>query len=196
MFFYLVSLVVCYFVIKNGVKTSGKIIMFTALMPYVFFFILAVRGIFLDGAGQGLLYLFVPDFTKLFRAEIWIDAIVQVFFQMTVACSGIINLSSLKPKREKFLLGIYIIPISLVVCGMLCAVNIFMYLGHFCQQQNLNIADLNLLGPELSFNIFPKALTILPWPNLWVFCFFVAMVFLGIDSEFGYLESLFCYLKD
>lgn len=32
--------------------------------------------------------------------------------------------------------------------------------------------------------------------NLWVLLFFIAMVFLGIDSEFGYLETCFCYLKD
>lgn len=99
MFFYVLSLYICYMVIKNGVKTSGKIIIFTALMPYIFFFILSIRGMFLSGAWQGLKYLFIPDFTKLFRAEIWIDALVQVFFQMTVACSGIINLSSLKPKK-------------------------------------------------------------------------------------------------
>ena len=94
------------------------------------------------------------------------------------------------------MIGIYLIPVSLVVCGMLCALNIFMYLGHFCEEYNLDINNLKLDGPALSFNIFPKALAILPWPNLWVFCFFVAMVFLGIDSEFGYLESIFCYLKD
>ena len=94
------------------------------------------------------------------------------------------------------MIGVYLIPVSLVVCGMLCALNIFMYLGHFCEEYNLDINNLTLLGPELSFNIFPKALAILPWPNLWALCFFIAMVFLGIDSEFGYLESLFCYLKD
>lgn len=94
------------------------------------------------------------------------------------------------------MIGIYIIPISLIVCGMLCAINIFIYLGHFCEQENVDIRDINLLGVELSFNVFPKALAILPWPNLWVFCFFVAMVFLGIDSQFGYMESVFCYLKD
>ena len=86
-------------VIKNGVKTSGKIIMVTALLPYVFFTILLLRGFFLSGAGTGLKYLLLPDFTKLFALEIWIDAIVQVFYQMTVACSGIINLSSMKPKK-------------------------------------------------------------------------------------------------
>ena len=86
-------------VVKNGVKTSGKIIMITALLPYVFFLIMMVRGFFLSGAGTGLKYLFLPDFTKLFGVEIWIDAVVQVFYQMSVACSGIINLSSMKPKK-------------------------------------------------------------------------------------------------
>lgn len=79
-------------------------------------------------------------------------------------------------------MGVYIIPLSIVICGMLCALNIFMYLGHFCQQENVDLKTLSLSGPELSFNIFPKALAILPWPNLWVLFFFIAMVFLGIDS--------------
>jgi len=46
----------------------------------------------------------------------------------------------------------------------------------------IKIGDLNLSGPELSFNIFTKALAILPLPNLWIFLFFLTMVFLGIDS--------------
>ena len=71
-----------------------------------------------------------------------------------------------------------------------------MYLGHFCLEEGLNINDLTLAGPELSFNIFPKALSILPFPNFWVLLFFIAMVFLGIDTEFGYIESLYCYIKD
>ena len=116
-------------------------------MPYVFFFILLIRAFFLSGALTGLKYLLVPDFSKLFAIEIWIDAVVQVFYQMTVACSGIINLSSLKPKKESFMLGIYLIPVSLVVCGMMCALNIFMYLGHFCEEYNLDINNLTLLGP-------------------------------------------------
>ena len=71
-----------------------------------------------------------------------------------------------------------------------------MYLGHFCQEASLKITDLKLDGVELSFNVFPKALAILPLPNLWVFCFFLAMIFLGIDSEFAIIESLFCYINN
>ena len=57
-----------------------------------------------------------------------------------------------------------------------------MYLGHFCQQENIRIQELTLSGLSLSFNIFPKALAILPWPNVWILLFFIAMVFLGIDT--------------
>lgn len=52
-------------IVKNGVKTSGKIVVVTSLMPYVLFLILAIRGLFLDGAMEGIKYLLVPDFSKL-----------------------------------------------------------------------------------------------------------------------------------
>jgi SNF family Na+-dependent transporter len=63
---YTLSLFICYIIVKNGVKTSGKVAIFTALSPYFFFIVLAIRGIFLDGAIEGIKYLFVPDFSKLF----------------------------------------------------------------------------------------------------------------------------------
>lgn len=37
-------------IVKKGVKTSGKIVVYTSLMPYFLFFVLAVQGLFLDGA--------------------------------------------------------------------------------------------------------------------------------------------------
>ena len=75
----------------------------------------------------------------MFGLEIWVDATVQVFYQMSIACSGIINLSSLKPKKQNFIEGIYIIPCAIVVCGLLCALIIFMYLGHFSHEAGLSI---------------------------------------------------------
>lgn len=51
-------------------------------------------------------------------------------------------------------------------------------------------------GPELSFSVLPKALALLPMANMWIFCFFLTMVFLGIDSQFGLIEGLYTYLRD
>lgn len=69
------------------------------MTPYALFIVLAIRGAFLDGALDGVKYLLVPDFNKLFAIEIWVDAIVQVFYQVSVGVSTIISLSSLKPKN-------------------------------------------------------------------------------------------------
>jgi SNF family Na+-dependent transporter len=56
--------------------------------------------------------------------------------------------------------------------------------------------DLKLSGPELSFSVLPKALSLLPLSNLWIFVFFITMVLLGIDSLFGMIESLYAYVRD
>jgi SNF family Na+-dependent transporter len=53
-------MIICFYIVKNGVKTSGRIAVFTATIPYLFFIILLIRGLFLDGASEGLYYLFVP----------------------------------------------------------------------------------------------------------------------------------------
>jgi SNF family Na+-dependent transporter len=57
---YVLSMILCHLVIRNGAKTSGKIIIVTASTPFVIFFILVVRGLFLDGALEGIIYLFKP----------------------------------------------------------------------------------------------------------------------------------------
>ena len=56
------------------------------------------------------------------------------------------------------------------------------------------MTDLKLSGPALAFIVFPKALTILPLSNLWAILFFITLILLGIDSEFGFLEGICCAL--
>ena len=47
-FFYILSLYVCYLIVRKGVKTSGKIVIVTVMVPYIFF-VLLIRGTFLEG---------------------------------------------------------------------------------------------------------------------------------------------------
>lgn len=57
----------CYFCVANGVKTSGKVAIYTGTLPYIILCILILRGIFLPGSWDGLYYLIKPDFDKLFN---------------------------------------------------------------------------------------------------------------------------------
>jgi SNF family Na+-dependent transporter len=63
---YIMSLLICYAVVHKGVKTSGKIILVTAILPYFFFILLFIRSLFLEGAYKGVIYLFTPKWKKLF----------------------------------------------------------------------------------------------------------------------------------
>ena len=92
-------MILCYMVIKNGAKTSGKIIIVTASTPFVIFFILVVRGLFLDGALEGIIFLFKPKWELLADYTIWIDATTQVFYQLTIGVGTMVNLSTAKARR-------------------------------------------------------------------------------------------------
>lgn len=63
--------ILIYGTIYRGIKSSGKVVYFTALGPYIMMTILFVKSIQLDGATEGLKFLFVPDWSKLFHIKVW-----------------------------------------------------------------------------------------------------------------------------
>jgi len=75
-----VAFVVVYICIAKGIKTSGKIAYVTVLAPYVLSAGLLLRGLFLEGSGNGISYLFTIDLSKLTDPTIWYNALNQVFF--------------------------------------------------------------------------------------------------------------------
>ena len=83
----ILSWVCVYFCVWKGVKSSGKVVYFTACFPYVMIFCLVIRGLTLPGAFTGLLFYVKPDFSKLVDSQIWMDAGTQVFYSYAI-CFG------------------------------------------------------------------------------------------------------------
>ena len=62
-------IIVCLCLIK-GVQSSGKVVYFTALFPYVVLIILLVRGLTLPGYWEGIKFYLYPDLSKLNNAQV------------------------------------------------------------------------------------------------------------------------------
>ncbi|MFA1821376.1 sodium-dependent transporter [Virgibacillus oceani] len=72
---------VLYFGVKKGIELSSKI--FMPLLA-VILVILAGYGLTLDGAGEGLSFLFVPDWSSLGDPSLYLAAIGQAFFTLSL----------------------------------------------------------------------------------------------------------------
>ncbi|KFO74697.1 Sodium- and chloride-dependent glycine transporter 1, partial [Cuculus canorus] len=89
-----VSWVIVFLCLIKGVKSSGKVVYFTATFPYVVLTILFVRGITLEGALTGITYYLTPQWDKILNAKVWGDAASQIFYSLGCAWGGLITMAS------------------------------------------------------------------------------------------------------
>ncbi|KAK7916058.1 hypothetical protein WMY93_011819 [Mugilogobius chulae] len=80
----------------KGIKSSGKVVYFTATFPYVVILILLIRGATLEGAREGIEYYIgtQSNLTKLTDAQVWKDAATQTFYSLSIGWGGVLTLAS------------------------------------------------------------------------------------------------------
>ncbi|KAL7386497.1 hypothetical protein ABVT39_009354 [Epinephelus coioides] len=108
----LLSWIICYFCLWKGVKTSGKVVYFTATFPYVTLIVLLVRGLTLPGAVDGIRFYLSPDPTRLTDPQfVYLEALVTSISDMYPSFF-------LTGHRRKLLL--------LVICGVSLIIGLLM----------------------------------------------------------------------
>ncbi|XP_042528111.1 sodium- and chloride-dependent betaine transporter isoform X2 [Dipodomys spectabilis] len=176
----LLAWIICYFCIWKGIKSTGKVVYFTATFPYLMLIVLLVRGVTLPGASHGILYYLKPDLLRLRDPQVWMDAGTQIFFSFAIGQGCLTALGS----YNKYHNNCY--SATSFVAGFV----VFSILGFMSQEQGVPISEVAESGPGLAFIAFPKAVTMMPLSQLWSCLFFLMLIFLGLDSQFVCMECL------
>ncbi|XP_078542064.1 sodium- and chloride-dependent neutral and basic amino acid transporter B(0+)-like isoform X2 [Lissotriton helveticus] len=182
----------------RGIKSSGKVVYFTAIFPYVVLLILLIRGATLEGAGEGIAYYIgtKSNITKLWEAEVWKDAATQIFYSYCIASGGLVTLSSYsKFNNNCYLDAIFVCCIN-GLTSLFAGFAIFSILGHMAHVLGKPVSKVVESGFGLAFIAYPEALTTLPISPLWSILFFLMLLTLGFDSQLSYVEILTTSIQD
>jgi len=186
-------IVVCLALVK-GVKSSGKVVYFTALFPYFVLVILFVRGFTLEGYEKGIeFYIMNIQWEKLSDAQVWKDAAVQIFFSLSASWGGLIALASYNRFHNDALRDTLIVSISNCLTSFFAGFVIFAFLGFLAQATDQDVSDVVDSGVGLAFIVYPAAVTLIPpaaISPLWAVLFFGMLITLGLDSEFALMETV------
>ncbi|CAH1784499.1 unnamed protein product, partial [Owenia fusiformis] len=188
--------VIAFMCMIKGIKSSGKVVYFTATFPYVVLVILLIRGVTLDNAGQGILFYLQPDWQRLGNAKVWNDAAVQIFFSLSNCWGGLIALASYNRFHNNCLRDTLIVAFGNCCTSVFAGFVIFSFLGNMAGIMNTTVDKVVDSGPGLAFIVYPFAVTMMPVSPLWAILFFFMLITLGLDSQFAMLETVMTSIMD
>ena len=123
----------------KGVKSSGRIVYFTSLFPYVVLIVLAVRGFTLPGAVDGLIAYLTPKWEKLMKPDIWVDSATQIIFSLGPACGCVITLSSYNQFQRNCHFDAILVAVSNCLTSLFSGLVVFSILGFMAHEAKVDV---------------------------------------------------------
>ena len=154
------------------------------MMPvfFVIFVILAVRVAFLPGAAEGYKFMFTSDWAKLKDPMVWIWAMGQAFFSLSVTGSGMIVYGAYLDDKE----DVVHVAVRTAVCDTIAALVAALVIIPACFAYGLDVGA----GPSLLFVTLPRILQDIPLGRLFAVILYTAMVFAGVSSLQNMFEAV------
>ncbi|XP_030621054.1 sodium- and chloride-dependent GABA transporter 2-like [Chanos chanos] len=188
--------VICYFCIWKGVKSTGKVVYFTATFPYVMLLVLLIRGLTLPGAWEGVMYYLYPEPSRLADPQVWLEAGSQIFFSYSVCVAIPTVLGSYNKYHNNCYRDCLLLCLLNSCTSMVSGFAVFSVLGFMAHQYDAPIDEVAESGPGLAFVAYPQAVAMMPLPQLWSVCFFVMIILLGLDTQFVGMEVVITSVTD
>lgn len=174
-----VTIAIMAFGIGRGIERANKIM--TPLF-YVLFIGLAIYLVTLPAAAPGYQYIFVLQPEGLLDPMVWVYALGQAFFSLSVAGNGTLIYGSYLSRDSNIPADARMVALFDTCAAMLAALVIIPAMAVAGQQ-------LNNSGPGLMFIFLPNVLTSIPGGWLISIIFFLAVIFAALTSLINLFEA-------
>ena len=179
-----------FFSIVKGVKSVGKVVMWTVPLPVLILVAFVLRGITLPGAMEGLSFYLTPDFKALLNWNVWIEAYAQVFFSLSIGFGVMIAYGSFLPRDSDVTNNAFITSLADAGICFMAGFAVFATLGYLAHVTGQPVKDVVASGPGLTFVTYPLIINKLHFiPQVFGVMFFMLLLSLGIDSAFSLVEA-------
>ena len=191
----LVAWALIYYCIRNGAHSVGKVVKFTVFAPVIIMVVMAVKGLTMPGADVAMQKLFIPELSALANSELWVDAIGQVFYSLSIMMAIMFAYGSYLEDSANIAVDAVIIAFSDMAISILAGVVMFSTMGGVGMLDNMSAS-----GIATAFKIYPMAIvnmTNIGWFNaLFGILFYLCLATLAIDSAFSIVEGVSSAISD
>ena len=163
----------------HSIERTNKV-----MMPlfFVIFLFLAIRVSFLPGAAEGYRFIFMPRWEMLKNPLVWIWAMGQAFFSLSVTGSGMIVYGAYLPKDE----DVIAVSRNTAIFDTIAALVATLVIIPACFSYQVDVGA----GPSLLFVTLPSILQDIPMGRLFAVILYVAMIFAGVSSLQNMFEAV------
>lgn len=147
--------VMMFLCLRGGADSLSKTAKFTVIIPIVLLCFLAGRGLMYSNSGEALKALFVPDFSAFANAELWLNAVGQVFFSLSVLVGIMPTYGAYLPEKTNIFADSLVIAFADFFVSVLSSVVMFTTL-YGCGLQG----SISQSGIVTAFMVYPVAITL------------------------------------
>ena len=176
-------LILC-FDLEKGLERVTKFLMVGLL---VLMLVLAVHSVLLPGAGKGLSFYLIPDFSKI-NGSVVVAAMNQAFFTLSVGIGAMAIFGSYIGK-ERSLMGE---SVNIILLDTFVAVISGVIMFPACFTYGIDVDA----GPSLLFNTMASVFNHMAGGRLWGTLFFLFMVFAAFSTELAVFENILAMVRE
>ena len=176
--FSLINILVISMGVQNGIEKANKYMM---PLLFIFFIILVIRALTLDGAMEGVKFFLAPDFSNITGKSL-LYALGQSFFSLAVGFSCMVTYSSYLKRDVSLTSSAGSVVGMNIFVSLLAGLAIFPVVFAFGYEP----AE----GPGLLFIVLPSVFAQMPFGELFLSLFLILFLFATLTSSFSLYEII------